>query len=209
VVNAPTRDPSDFGIANSAEAALLLPEKAKNLGTPERVQHVRTFPIFEIGFIHRIVRVGFAFDFYVSFDGGALGAVQPNLAGLPFVITSFPEEAPVGSPIALIVFLFEPGSGLFRVPSPCPPPQTMEDRVVNVYEGTFADHVPMIVGPPTNLRVELIHQIGCRHAHSGFDYSSNAIQESLNIFLGRLDEQFPIGILLYPAGISRAKPLPS
>ena len=69
VVNAPARDPSDFRVANSAEAALLLPEKAKSSGTPERVQHVRTFPIFEIGFIHRIVRVGFAFDFYVSFDG--------------------------------------------------------------------------------------------------------------------------------------------
>jgi len=132
VVNVPARDPSDFGIANSAEAALLLPEKAKSLGTPERVQHVRTFPVFEIGFIHRIVGVGFAFDFYVSFDGGAVGVVQPSLAGLPLVITSFPEETPVVSPIALIVFLFEPGRGLFRVPSPCPPPQTLEDRMINV-----------------------------------------------------------------------------
>ena len=80
MVNAPARDPSDFGVANSAKAALLLPEKAKRVGTPERVQHVRTFPIFEIGFIHRIVRVGFAFDFYVSFDGCVNGAVQPSFA---------------------------------------------------------------------------------------------------------------------------------
>jgi hypothetical protein len=80
VVKAPARDPSDFNITNSAEAALFHPEKAKSLGTPERVQHVRTFPSFEIGFIRRIVGVGFAFDFNVSFDGGALGAVQPNLA---------------------------------------------------------------------------------------------------------------------------------
>jgi hypothetical protein len=36
-MNAPARDPSDFGIANSAEAALLHPEKAKSLGAPERV----------------------------------------------------------------------------------------------------------------------------------------------------------------------------
>jgi hypothetical protein len=61
VVNAPARDVSDFGVANSAEAALLLPEKAKSFGTRERVQHVRPFPSFEIGFIHRIVRIGFAF----------------------------------------------------------------------------------------------------------------------------------------------------
>ena len=131
-MNAPARDPSDFGVANSAKAALLLPEKAKSLGTPKRVQHMRTFPVFELGFIRRIVRVGFAFDFYVSFDGCALGVVQPSLAGLPLVITSFPEETPVVSSIVLIVFLFEPGRGLFRVPSPCPPPQTLEDRMINV-----------------------------------------------------------------------------
>jgi hypothetical protein len=132
VVNAPARDPSDFGIANSAEAALLLPEKAKISGTPERIQHVRTFPIFEIGFIHRIVRVSFAFDFYVSFDGCALGAVQPHLARLALVIVAFAEETPVVPPTALIVFLSEPGRGLFRMPSPCPPPQTVEDRMINV-----------------------------------------------------------------------------
>ena len=132
MVKAPARDPSDFDIAKRADAALFHPEKAKSLSTPERVQHVRTFPSFEIGFIHRIVRVGFAFDFYVSFDGCALGAVQPHLARLSLVIVAFPEETPVVSPIALIVFLSEPGRGLFRMPSPCPPPQTVEDRMINV-----------------------------------------------------------------------------
>ena len=80
MVNAPARDPSDLGIANSAETALLHPEKAKSFGTPERVQHVRTFPIFEIGFILWVVRVGFAFHFNVSFDGCVNGAVQPSFA---------------------------------------------------------------------------------------------------------------------------------
>ena len=70
-MQAPARDPSDFDIANSAETALLRPEKAKSRGTPERVQHMRTFPIFEIGFVCRIVRVGFALHFNVSFNGGA------------------------------------------------------------------------------------------------------------------------------------------
>ena len=67
MVKAPARDSSDFDIANSAEAALFHPEKAKSLGAPERVQHMRTFPIFEIGFVRRIVRVGFALHFNVSF----------------------------------------------------------------------------------------------------------------------------------------------
>src|SRR2546421_145599 len=194
MVNAPARDPSDLGIANSAETALLHPEKAKSFGTPERVQHVRTFPIFEIGFICRVVRVGFAFDFSVSFNGCATGVVQPSLAWLPLVIISFPEETPITSPIALIVFLFEPGRGLFRVPSPCPPPQTMEDRMISICEGTFADHMPMIVGPTPNFWVELIDQIGSRHAKPSFNRFSDAIQEGFNILLGRLDEQFPVRV---------------
>ena len=74
-MKAPARDPSDFDIANSAEAALFRPEKAKSLGTPERVQHMRTFPSFKIGFVCRIVRVGFALHFNVPFNGCALGAV--------------------------------------------------------------------------------------------------------------------------------------
>ena len=129
MVKAPARDSSDFDIAKRAEAVLFHPEKAKSLGTPERVQHMRTFPIFEIGFIRRIVRVGFALHFNVSLT---LGAVQPHLAKLSLVIVAFPEETPVVSPIALIVFLSEPGRGLFRMPSPCPPPQTVEDRMINV-----------------------------------------------------------------------------
>ena len=131
-MNAPARNPGDLGMANSAEAALFHPEKAKSFGTPERVQHVRTFPIFEIGFVCRIVRVGFALHFNVSFNGGALCAVQPHLARLSLVIVAFPEETPVVSPTALIVFLSEPGRGLLRMPSPCPSPQTVEDRMINV-----------------------------------------------------------------------------
>jgi hypothetical protein len=83
VVNAPARDASDFGMTNNAEAALLLPEKAKSMGTPKRVQHGRTFPIFEIGFIGRVVKVGFAFDFYVSFDGVRLAWCSQTWLGCP------------------------------------------------------------------------------------------------------------------------------
>jgi hypothetical protein len=44
--NVPTVNPV---LAMRAEAALFLREKAKSLSTPERVRHMRTFPIFEIG----------------------------------------------------------------------------------------------------------------------------------------------------------------
>ena len=153
------------------------------------------FAFFEVGFIGWIVRVGFAFDLDVSFDGGALGVVQPDFAWLSLVIAAFPRRSTSHDPrLPLKVFLFEPARGLFRVPSPCPLPQTMEDGVINASERAFAHHVPMIVSPTPNLRVELIDQIGGRHAMRGFDDSSDALQEGSNILLGRLDEQFPVGI---------------
>ncbi len=49
MVNAPARNPGDLGIANSAEAALFHPEKAKSFGAPERVKHMKTFPLLPSG----------------------------------------------------------------------------------------------------------------------------------------------------------------
>jgi hypothetical protein len=76
------------------------------------------------------------------------------------------------------------------VPSSCPLPQTREDVAIHVSKRVFAHHVPMIVSPTANFRVELIDQIGGRHAMCRFDDSSDALQEGSNILLGRLDEQF-------------------
>ena len=193
-MSAPSRVPSDFSAAYRAESALFIPEKAKSTRTPKRVLHVSCFAFLEVGLVGRVVRVRFAFDLVVSFDGCAASAVQPELTGLPVVVTYFTEERPITSPMLPKVSLLEPVRGLLRVPSPCPLPYTTKDNGVNVFKSMLTHHVPMIVGPTTNLWVECTDQIGGRPANRGFDYSSNAIQEGLNIFLGRLDEQFPIGI---------------
>jgi hypothetical protein len=42
--------------------------------------------------------------------------------------------------------------------------------------------------------VEPMDPIGGRHAQRLFDVSSDAIQKGLAILLGRLNEQFPIGV---------------
>src|ERR1700676_2494533 len=118
------RDPSDFCMALRAESTLLIPEIAKSAGTPKRFQHVSPFPFFEVGFIGWIVRVSFAFDLDVPFDGSALGVVQPDFICLSFVIAGFPEEGPVPIPALGEVFRFEPARTLVRVPSSCPFPQT-------------------------------------------------------------------------------------
>ena len=94
-MKAPTGDPGNSLVAHGAMATLFIPEIAKSARTPEGIPHAICFAFFEVGFAGRIVRVGFAFDFNVSFNGRAYGAVQPNLAGLPLVVACFPEEGPV------------------------------------------------------------------------------------------------------------------
>ena len=79
-MKAPACDPGDCCIALGAESALFIPEIAKSAGTPERFHHVSPFAFFEVGFIGWIVRVSFAFDLDVPFDGSALGVVQPDFS---------------------------------------------------------------------------------------------------------------------------------
>jgi hypothetical protein len=76
----------------NAEAALFLPEKAKYTRTSERVTHLSPFALLEVGLTGGVVGVRGTFDFNVSLDGCATGMVQPNLTGLPLVITRFAEE---------------------------------------------------------------------------------------------------------------------
>jgi len=71
-MKAPSGDPGDFCIAQCAESTLFMPEIAKSAGTPKRVQHVSPFTIFEVGCIGGVVRVRFALDLDLSFNGSAL-----------------------------------------------------------------------------------------------------------------------------------------
>ena len=125
-----------------AESTLLIPEIAKSADTPKCFQHVGPFPFFEVGFIGWIVRVGFAFNLDVSFDGSALGVVQPDFIWPSFVIAGFTEEGPVTVLAAFKVFRLEPARRLVRVSPSCPLPQTREEGVINASERAFAHHVP-------------------------------------------------------------------
>ena len=75
MVKAPACDPGNSLVAHGATSTLFIPEKAKSAGTPKRVPHGIGFAFLEVGLIGRVVRVGFAFDFDVSFKGRAHGAV--------------------------------------------------------------------------------------------------------------------------------------
>jgi hypothetical protein len=99
---------------------LFIPEIAKSTSTPKRFQHMSPFAFFEVGFIGWIVRVSFAFDLDVSFDGSALGVVQPDFSWPSFVIASFTEEGPVVIPTPVKIFRFEPARVFVGVPWSCP-----------------------------------------------------------------------------------------
>jgi hypothetical protein len=85
----PACDPGDVCIAQRAESTLFIPEVAKSTSTPKRFQPVSPFPFFEVGFIGWIVRVGFAFNLDVPFDGSALGVVQPDFMARQVLRTAF------------------------------------------------------------------------------------------------------------------------
>ena len=68
-MSAPPRVPSDLSAAYRAESVLFSPEKAKSTRTPKRVRHVICFAFLEVGLMGRVVRIHFAFDLDVSFDG--------------------------------------------------------------------------------------------------------------------------------------------
>ena len=202
MVKAPARDPSDFCIARSAEATLFIPEKAKRTSAPERFLHMGFFAFFEVGVIGRVVGVRVSFDFNVSLDGCATGVAQPNLNGLALVITRFTEEGPVTTTTRRKVLLFAPACVLVRVSSSCPLPQTGEDVVIHAGKRACTHHVSMIVGPTPDGGVEFTDQIGGRHAPRSSDCLPDAAQEGVNVLLGRLDEQFSVGILAHPLGVA-------
>ena len=108
VMKTPSRDPSDFHIAHGAEATLQVPEKAKCSRTPKRFRHMIAFAFFEVGFIGRIVRVNFAFDFNVSSNGYVTSGQQSHCVQYAGAVARFPEESPVVLSLPLKIFLFEP-----------------------------------------------------------------------------------------------------
>ncbi len=191
----PTCGPGDLCIALRAESTLFMPEIAKGTGTPKRFQHVSPFPFFEVGFIGRIVRVSFAFNLDVSFDGSALGVVQPDFIWPSFVIAGFTEEGPVTVLTPFKVFRFDPARGFVQVPSSCPLPQTREDVAIHVSKRVFAHHVPMIVRPTANFRVELIDQIGADTPCAALMILRIPSRKVPTFFLEGLMSSFPLGYL--------------
>jgi hypothetical protein len=146
-MKAPSRDLGELHIAYGAEATLQIPEEAKCSSTPKRCRHMIPFAFLEVGLVGWIVRVGFAFDFYVSFNGCAICEPQPHCLWAALVIVRFPEEAPVIKSLPPKILLFEPAAGFFWMPSSGPLPQAAENGGVHALKNAFTHHMPVLIGP--------------------------------------------------------------
>ena len=77
-----------------------------------------------------------------------------------------------------------------------PPPQLAPYLKVHARERTFSNTVLMIVGPSPYNGIEPINQILLCRRFIRLDDSPDFCQSSLNVLLGRRDQQFP-SILAY------------
>ncbi len=68
-------------------------------------------------------------------------------------------EAPLLLTHRMVVAFLDPFNPLLRVSSFGPPPQTVEDGAVHALKGGLAHHVPVIVRPSPQDRVELGYQL--------------------------------------------------
>src|SRR6266853_4700684 len=129
--------------------------------------------------------------------GVRLTSSKCTLRRLPSLSRASPKNLQLLCPCRSKYFrLSQPGDFLL-VPSSGPLPQTYEDGVIHAMKNAFTHYMPVIVSPTPYFGVEPINQIGGRHAQRGFDCLPEAAQEGFNVLLGRLDEQFPVGILAH------------
>src|SRR6516165_4478062 len=71
----------------------------------------------------------------------------------------------------------DPTTCFAGVSSPGPPPQSLEDGMVHFGKGLLARHMPMIVGPTADHRVELYDQSTGRGLPVDPDDLSDSLQE--------------------------------
>ncbi len=182
-------------IAYGAESGLFMPEEAKNTSTPKCFRHMISFAFLEVSFIGRIIRVCFAFDFDVSFNGCATGGQQPHLIRFPLVVTCFPEEVPVTARYRSKYFDLSQFGVFVRVSSSCPPPQTIEDDVIHAVESTLAHHVPMIIGPTPYLGLSSLIKSAADMPSAALIVLRMPSRNVLIFFLEGLMSSFPLGYL--------------
>lgn len=145
----------------------------------------------EIAFPLRVERVGGGPDFPVPPYRRAGDVVQRQKFGLSCAgrAAGFDAEDPVIRANDPEILRPDPPSVLSRMPSPCPAPQTLPNRVTDVAEDTFRYDMPVIVGPSLNERIEFPDQPVLPRRRVVLHNVPQLAQEALNARSGRLNQQ--------------------
>src|SRR2546429_415464 len=139
----------DFLLAYWAESVLLFPEMDKPALSFQGVYYVNVQTLFIVSFPFRVVGVGLALDFRMSFDWH-VGCIR-EVVFLPILL---PVEDPVLPFLGLEVFLRDPLVGFLWVSSFHPLSQSSIDGIVYVSEYICANHMLMILCPSSNDWIE-------------------------------------------------------
>ncbi len=180
----PAGDLRDFLLTHWTASVLLFPEMAKPAFPFERVCHVNVETFFIVALPFRIIGVGLAFDFGVSFNGHAR-----RLCEEVFLTFHFSMKDPIVPFDGLEVFLRNPSVGFLWVPSFHPPSQCSIDRVVYVVKHVCADDMLMILGPSSDDRIEHQDQSARRERVVLLDDIPNLFQMSMHTLLRWFNQQ--------------------
>src|SRR5215470_807930 len=149
----PSGDPGDLLVADRAESSLLFPEREQPAFSFERCLHANIETFLKVAFPCWVVGVGFPLDFDVSCNRHAVGSGE-----VPCLLTFHSEKYPVIASAGLEVFLRFPCVGFAWVSSVDPSPEYLIDRLIYGAEDFLTDHMPVIVHPPSNDRIEFRYQ---------------------------------------------------
>jgi len=123
--------------------------------------------------------------------------IEPYYTHPPLIILQLTKETPSPSLSPAEVFLRDPATAFITVSSARPTPQGLEDGTVYTAEDSFTHHMPMVVSPTPNFRIELLYYLRRRLRYRSPDRFSDVIQEDSDVLLRWLDEQLSIAVLAH------------
>src|SRR6266481_689172 len=177
VVVVPPRHRGDLLVADRTDTALILPEQTQSPSAHQGPGHLHAQAFLEVRFPTGVVRIGFSFDFGMPFDRYAGGGQELDGVNDPFAPNNRPLEDPMSPTDGAEVFVLDPSPGFLGMPPLRPLPQSSKDRVVHLRKGSLARHMPMIVRPSPDNRVELHDQMTSRGLLVRLDDPSDFGQE--------------------------------
>ena len=192
VMTVPSLDLGDRLGADGTEAPLCLPEM-EQLPFPSKMGlHLDAKALFEVDLPSGVIGIGSCFDLYMPFDRHLRRREEPDGSRIALCVDVFSGEDPPAIALRVEVFLLDPGLVLFRMPSPCPLPQDLEDGGVHGAQGCLPGVVSVRGRPAPDHRLEQTAQVCDFCLLVRLDNTSDLLQERVHVLAGGLGEVFAV-----------------